>query len=284
MNTPHDLEDAVRDRFEHAMSDTTAPVDTLRTNAMARGRRLRRRRQSFAAAGAVAAIAATGFGVQYAAGGTDAREANDFTSDSSAPAKKKPTTAPTVATDGWWTMSASEMVERLKPLLPSGARVVDPLIREPGASEENTGFLTSGLSTPSSGGDGGFNMIFYDGDQRSKSVIHDPDKPGEPQTMYMASSPSFEQQVDCTWLLSQNNGSATCDQLTGPHGERAVFVKDADNAVDFVEFRMLRKDGSMIYVSASNSDQEKWNEPTSEAIPLTPAQVRAIGESDVWYD
>ncbi|WP_109506555.1 hypothetical protein [Nocardioides speluncae] len=278
MTTPHDLEDQVRNRFERTMSDTTAPVDAFRTGAVARGRRLRRRRRTLITVSAITAIAVTGLGIQQASGGSTARESTDYAGNGLPDVKQAAT--PSVS---WWDLPASEMVARLEPLLSTGVRIVDPLIREPGATEENFGFLISGITSPTSGGTGGFNMIFYSPEQPDEAVRDDGNDPGDSMTI-MAEGPRYEQQVDCTWLLSQNKTGATCDQLTGPGGERAILMEDAYDGIELIEFRMLRTDGSMMYVSTSNSSQDKWNEPTSYALALTPAQVRAIGESDVWYD
>lgn len=283
MTTPHDLEDAVRDRFERAMSDTTAPVDTLRNGAMTRGRRLRRRRQSLVAVGAVAAIAVTGFGVQYAAGGTQAEEANDYTQSSTPSTPSTPTDntpspsggVPSLGPDeipsanpdpgpkGWWSMPASTMVDELRKLLPEGMRLTDPIIKNEDRApseplREMEGYLIATLR-PETGGPGKANLMLY--------------RPDPARGRLSCSVESVNDPGDCR-LLKSPGGTVVGRVLDSTAGQVRALTIDLSTA-----------DGGVVMVSVANSLDEKWPEGASasaDKVPLSLAQLRRIAESPVW--
>lgn len=306
MTTPHDLEDAVRDRFERAMSDTTAPVDTLRAGAMTSGRRLRRRRQSLVAAGAVAAIAMTGFGVQYAAGGSEAREANDY-SQGQAPktapkpeSKTEPRTGgepspgpseiPSGSTsqppEGWWSMPASTMATELRKLLPEGMRLTGPETtnadRAPGEPlHELEGYLTATLR-PATGGPGKVNMVFYAPDDGVPAPPPSTDADGNVD-MFLDDQAQAQR-------LSCGPDAVTrpedCEQLKAADGTVIARVLDSTvGGVRSLGIDIATADGGIVMVNVANTLDQKWPDgatASADAVPLTLAQLRSIAENPVW--
>lgn len=305
MTTPHDLEDAARDRFERAMSDTTAPADTLRTNAMAQGRGLRRRRRSLVAVGAVAAIAVTGFGVQYAAGGTQAEEANDFTQGGkpSTATRAEGTPSPSAGTpslgplevpsgnpssepDGWWSMPASTMVTELRKLLPEGMQLTDPItMNEDRAPEEELheleGYLTATLR-PASGGPGKVNMVFYRPDDGVPAPPPSTDAEGNVD-MFL-DEPTQQHRLSCG--PDAVTRPEDCEQLKAADGTVIGRVLDSTKGgVRSLSIDLATDDGGVVMVNVANTLDSKWPDgatPSAEKVPLTLAQLRSIADNPVW--
>lgn len=279
MTNPNDLEDAVRDRFERAMSDATAPVHILQSGAIAQGRRIRRRSRAVLAVGSVAAVAVTAIGIQYAAGGTEAKDANDFTQPGTPTAtppdptpspssglpslgpEEVPAGEPDSGPEGWWSMPASTMATELRNLLPQGTRLTDPvtknLDRAPGEElRELEGYLIATLR-PEAGGPGKVNVKLY-----------------APETGRLSCSPdSVSDPADCRQLKAED-GTVIGRVLDSTKGEVRSLTLDLATA-----------DGGVVMVSVANSLDEKWPEgatPSADKVPLTLAQLRSIARNPAW--
>lgn len=284
MNPPHDLEDAVRDRFERAMSDTTAPVDTLRAAAMTNGRRLRRRRQSLLVVSAVVAIAITGLGIQQASGGSEAKEANEFAnpdpSDETSPA------TPDVVPEGWWSMPATTMADELRELLPDGMRLTNPITtnddRAPGESlEEMTGYVIATLRLES-GGPGKVNMVFYPPDDNQPPPPPSTDSEGNVDVFL--DEQTQEQRLSCD--PDAVTRPENCEQLKAADGTVIGRVLDSTvSGVRSLGIDLATDDGGVVMVNVANTLDDKWPDgasPSADEIPLTLAQLRRIAENPVW--
>jgi hypothetical protein len=257
-------ETMVRDALHRATDDLTAPTASLTATATLRGRSLRRRRRAVAAAGSLCAAALVAVPLGLTLGGTS--NPGSVATDPTPTPTPTPSVEPTphlVDNDGWAQMPAAEMASAFEGLAPDGIGLTDVMLtnqdRAPGEPEtQNPGYLlarltTNGVTT------GSVNLVLY--------------VTGQPANKYT-----------CPGNLTSPD---TCTEILGddgqPVGRRSV--KTYAGGVVEHEVVLVRKNGGLVYVDATNSTDDKWGpgSPVAGAtVPLTLGQLQTIAEDDEW--
>ena len=165
----------LRERFDHAMHDLSAP-DGLTDAALTDGHRLRRRRRVLTASTGVAAAAAVAALVTASLGGGAPSTGPQVATQPPHPRPEQrtsPTDAPPdLDAPGWWSMPAPTMAQELAALLPDGMQLTDAETintdRAPGRAAPGDGGLpdrraASGRGRPGQDQHG----VLLAGDQRS---------------------------------------------------------------------------------------------------------------------
>jgi hypothetical protein len=257
-------ETLVRDVLHRATDDLTAPVPSLTAAATHGGRRLRRRRRSVAAAGTLCAVALIAVPVVASLGGSSATSGPEVATDPT-PSQEPSPPGPTphlVDNDGWAQMPAAEMATTFEGLAPAGIGLTDVMLtnedRAPGEPVRKArGYLLADLTVDGSPA-GGMNVLLWVTGQRADKYTC----PGN--------------------LISPDD----CVEITGADGEtigRRSVTTSGDVVVE--EVALLRPNGGVVYVAASNSTDDKWGAGSAVAgpvVPLTLDQLQAIAEDDAW--
>ncbi len=261
--TTHD-ETLVRDVLHRATDDLTAPVPTLTAAATVGGRRLRRRRRAVAAAGTLFAVALVAVPVGLSLGGSTT--AGSVATDPTPTPTPTPTPEPTphlVDNDAWAQMPAAEMATTFGRLAPAGVGLTDVMLtnedRAPGEPKtQSPGYLLARLTTDGVT-TGSVNLILY--------------VTGQSDAKYTCPG-NLTHPDSCTDILGDDGQ---------PIGRRSVTTS-AGGVVEH-EVVLVRKNGGLVYVDATNSTDDKWGpgSPVAGAtVPLTLDQLQAIAEDDAW--
>ena len=264
MNDAH--ETLVRDVLHRATDDLTAPATSLTATALVRGRSLRRRRRAVAAVGTLCAVTLVAVPVVTALGGSNPTSGPQIATDPTPTPSATPTTAePTphlVDNDAWAQMPAAEMATTFEGLAPAGIGLSDVMLtneeRAPGEPEtDSPGYLLADLTLD---GDtvGGLNAMLYVTGQRASKYT-------------------------CPGNLTSPDECVEIEDADGQVvGRRSVSTP---GEVVINEVVLVRPNGGLVYVAASNSANDKPGAASTVAgltAPLTLDQLQAIAEDDAW--
>jgi hypothetical protein len=258
-------ETLVRDVLHRATDDLTAPATSLAATAAVRGRSLRRRRRAVAAVGTLCAVSLVAVPVVAALGGSSLTTAPQVATDSTPAPTPTPTPEPTprlVDNDAWAQMPAAEMATTFEGLAPAGIGLTDVMLtnedRAPGEPEtDSPGYLLADLTLDGETV-GGLNAILYVTGQRAN----------------MYSCPGNLSSPDECVEIKDADGHVVGRRSVSTLGE--VMVN---------EVVLVRPNGGLVYVAASNSPDDKWSSGSTVAgptVPLTLDQLQAIAEDDAW--
>jgi hypothetical protein len=265
--TAHD-ETLVRDVLHRATDDLAAPAASLTATAALNGRRLRLRRRAVAAAGTLCAATLVAVPVVAALGGSNPSTSPQVATDPTPSAIPTPTPSvePTphlVDNDGWAQMPAAEMAALFESLAPDGIGLTDVMLtnedrapREP--ETQSPGYLLADLTTDGTTS-GRVNLILY--------------VTGQPASKYT-----------CPGNLRHPD---TCTEIVGDDGQpvgRRSTTAYAGGVVEH-EVVLVRKNGGLVYVDATNAIDDKWGPGSPVAgttVPLTLDQLQGMAEDDSW--
>jgi hypothetical protein len=260
-------ETLVRDVLHRATDDLTAHVPGLTAAAAQGGRRLRRRRRAMTAAGTFCAATLVAVPVIAALGGSNPTTSPQVATDPTPTPSTTPTPSvePTphlVDNDGWAQMPAAEMAATFEGLAPASIGLTDVMLtnedRAPGEPEtKSPGYLLGDLTVDGTAA-GGLNVILY--------------VTGQPASKYT-----------CPGNLIKPD---TCTEIRSDDGE-VIGRRSVSTPGDVVinEVVLVRSNGGLVYVMASNSTDDKpgWGATVAGATaPLTLDQLQAIAEDDAW--
>jgi hypothetical protein len=255
----------VREALRDATNDLAAPVHRLVETAATRGRSLRRRRRAVSVAGALGTCVLVAVLVVAALGGSSATTGPQVATDPTPTPTTTPTPEPTphlVDNDAWAQMPAAEMATTFEGLAPAGIGLTDVVLtnedRAPGEPETNSpGYLLGDLTVDGETV-GGLNAILYVTGQRSNRYT-------------------------CPGNLTSPD---ECVEITDVDGE-VIGRRSVSTAGEVVinEVVLVRPNGGLVYVAASNSPDDKWSSGSTVAgptVPLTLDQLEAIAEDEAW--
>ncbi len=252
-------EPRIREALRDATVELTAPVQRLTAAASHDGRRLRTRRRVGAAGLTLCAVAAVAVPVALAMGPDPAKEA-DVATDPSVPL---PDPRPVDGQGGWWDMPASQMLQRLEDATPDGRSYADPVLTNKGENgpgepvAELRGWLGADVLADGATA-GGINVVLY--------------APGQDAERYTCPG-NLEAPDRCTEITDDAGEvvGRTSVSKTGPVSVREVVL--------------LREDGGVVYVAASNSADDKWgaaSTPASDQVPFTMAELVDVAGDATW--
>ncbi len=280
----------LRERFDRAMNDVSAP-EHLTAGVLNDGRRLRRRRRLLTGAGGVATAAAVAAFVVAGLGSGSPSTVPGFATQPQAPkSSEKPITGlPSLAPEGpngllpeppagWWDAPADRLLQQLKAALPDGVEVTE---HDPG-----NGSLGATLDAPA--GPGGFQMILYPPDLDEDLIPEGPvtytDSEGTEHTMIVANGVANARRIKCG---QQANYTDACEEILNGDGvaigRLTSFLQD--DTITFYEATFLGPDGGMVYLTVWNATDEKpgLDTPASATVPpLTLEQLRELVQDPVW--
>jgi hypothetical protein len=289
----------LRERFDRAMNDLSAP-DGLTDAVLTDGHRLRRRRRVLTVSTGVAAAAAgpvvdpASLGAGNPSTGPQVATQPPAPGPSSAP----PTEAPLdLDAPGWWSMPATTMALELASRLPDGMQLTDaetvntdPAPGEP--TREMEGYLTAVLRS-AEGGPGKINMVLYS--PAAAAPAPDVSTGGVPSPLTETDAddnatvhvegPTATERTTCDpeWL---NTPIENCKELTDDAGEPIGRVLDSTvGGVRSLSVDLLTADGGVVLVNVANTLDDKWPDgatPSADDVPLDLATLRAIAEDPVW--
>jgi hypothetical protein len=261
MNDAH--ETLVRDVLHRATDDLTAPATSLTATAVVRGRSLRRRRRAVAAVGTLCAVTLVAVPVVNALGGSSPTTGPEIATDPTPSATPTPEPTPhLVDNDAWAQMPAAEMATTFEGLAPAGIGLTDVMLtneeRAPGEPENDSpGYLRADL-TLDGRTVGGLNAILYVTGQRAN-------------------------QYSCPGNLASPDQCVEIEDADGQVVGRRAVSTAGDLVVN--EVVLVRPNGGLVYVAASNSADDKPG-PGSTVVgptaPLTLDQLQDIAEDDAW--
>ena len=263
MNDAH--ETLVRDVLHRATDDLTAPATSLTATAVVRGRSLRRRRRAVAAVGTLCAVTLVAVPVVTALGGSSPTTGPQIATDPTPTPSATPTPEPTphlVDNDAWAQMPAAEMATTFEGLAPAGIGLTDVMLtneeRAPGEPEtDSPGYLLRRPDARRRDGRG----------PERHPLRHGP--AGEP--VHLPRQPGLARRV-------------RRDQGRGRSGGRPSIRLDPGEVV-VNEVVLVRPNGGLVYVAASNSADDKPGAGSTVAgptVPLTLDQLQDIAEDDAW--
>jgi len=294
----------LRERFDHAMNDLSAP-DNLTAGVLNDGRRLRRRRR-IAAGGAGVATAAAIAAVVVASLGSSAPSVDTgFTTQPPSAPKATgngngdgdqsglPSPGPDDVEwsypdhpDGWWNMPATTMATELAELLPDGMQLTDAETtntdRAPGEAErELEGYLTAVLR-PAEGGPGKVNMIFSP--PNSGEPVPPPETLPDGGMRMFGQGPTPAEMTSCDpdWIVNPEDCTEILDADGNPIGR---VLDSTGNGVRSLSVELLTADGAVVMINVANTLADKWPAgatASAEEVPLDLAELRAIAENPVW--
>jgi hypothetical protein len=289
----------LRERFDRAMHDLSAP-DGLTDAALTDGHRLRRRRRVITVSTGVAAAAAVTALVTASLGGGTPSTGPQVATQPPAPTPSSapPTDAPLdLDAPGWWSMPASTMALELASRLPDGMQLTDVETvntdRAPGEPRrELEGYLT-GVLRPAEGGPGKINMVFYspaEGEPAPDassggvpSTFTETDADGNVTAYVQGPTTAERTTCDPEWL---NTPIENCTELTNDAGEPIGRVLDSTvGGVRSLSVDLLTADGGVVLVDVANTLDDKWPDgatPSADDVPLDLDTLRAIAEDPVW--
>jgi hypothetical protein len=261
--TAHD-ETLVRDVLQRTTDDLTAPLPSLTAAATVHGRRLRRRRRALATTGGLCAAALVAVPVFLSLGGSTkaGSVATDPTPTPSAPPTSSAAPPHLVDNDSWATMPAADMATTFEGLAPAGVGLTDVMLtnvdRAPGEAENDSpGYLLASITT-----DGAL----------SGRVNLTLTVTGFSDATYTCPG-TLRRFESCTEILGKDGQ---------PIGRR--WVTTSGDVVQH-SVALLRKNGGLVYVDATNATSQKWGWGSPVAgptVPLTLDQLQAIAEDDAW--
>ncbi len=293
----------LRERFDHAMNDLSAP-DGLTSAVLADGHRLRRRRRILTASTGVAAAAVITALVAANLGGSAPSTGPQVATQPPAPTPAStqdpkggglPRPGPAEwpndpfpdLPEGWWDAPADVLLAHLRTTLPEGIEITDydlgPTDRAPGEPGVSAGWLHATLTGPD--GPGGFEIIL------SMPDLEDPPDPvtttdaaGNEGTTMLATGPSNLVKVKCGHHARYTD---TCVEILDANGEPMGRVTTflQDGTITFHEATFLGPEGGLVYMSAWNATDGKPNPDTPQSAPvppLTPDQLRDLVQDPAW--
>lgn len=292
----------LRERFDHAMNDLSAP-DGLTSAVLADGHRLRRRRRVLTASTGVAAAAVITALVAANLGGSAPSTGPQVATQPPAPTPAStqdpegglPSPGPAEwpndpfpdLPEGWWDAPADVLLGHLQTTLPEGIELTDydlgPTDGAPGEPGVSAGWLHATLTGPD--GPGGFEIIL------SMPDLEDPPDPvtttdaaGNEGTSVLATGPSNLVKVKCGHHARYTD---TCEEILDangvPIGRVTSFLQDG--TITFYEATFLGPEGGLVYMSAWNATDGKPNPDTPQSAPvppLTPDQLRDLVQDPAW--
>ena len=299
--TEHDNGADLRERFDYAMNDLSAP-EHLTVGVLNDGRRLRRRRRILVGAGGVATAAAVTAIVVATLGGGSTSAETDFATQPSAPKASAngngdqsglPSPGPDDVEwtypdrpDGWWNMPATTMAAELAELLPEGMELTDAETtntdRAPGeAKRELEGYLTAVLR-PAEGGPGKVNMIFSPPNSGEPVPPVETLPDGNMRMFGQDATPAEMTSCDPDWIANPEDCTEILDDDGNPIGR---VLDSTGNGVRSLSVDLLTADGAVIMINVANTLADKWPTgatPSADEVPLDLAELRAIAENPVW--
>lgn len=275
--TPDEQE--LHELIERSLTDVLADAHRLETAAVVRGRTIRRRRRvvtGLAGAAAVVTVAAVVAPAVSGDSGTGRGLDPTHRWSNQQPASTGPG-AGDPASIGWWSMPASEVHDRLLPLLPAGVAVdafeLAPDDRAPGEPDVSTGWLHATL-TDSAGQTGDMEVFLYP-----------PDAPPAALDPNDADAPSAQDRISCP---ANPGPEKTCVEIEDGEGLRVGrLLTWTPGDLVYREAAMVRADGGLVYAATANSTDDKWGwDSTTSAVapPLTLQDLRSVVGADTWTD
>ncbi len=277
----------LRERFDHAMHDLSAP-DNLTSAVLTDGHRLRRRRRvltvstGVAAAAVITALVAANLGGSAPSTGPEVATQPPPSTEGPAPDVPAPSDGPDADPfpdfpEGWWDQPADQLLENLEEALPDGVEVVDgdAFLQDPG----------SGITLSGPAGPGGFQVMLYMPDlEEIPDPVTTTDAAGNEGTAIMAEGRSNLTRVKCG---HQARYTDTCEEILNSDGVTIGRVDTIlqDGTITFYEATLLGPEDGLVYLSAWNAVDEKPgpDTPTSAAVPpLTLEQLRAMVQDPAW--
>jgi hypothetical protein len=272
----------LRDLLERAMTGTPTPTG-IGSHALRHGRRLRARRRTGIAAGAVAASAVAALILPATLGGDSATvvdPAGKPSNSATVPVQEPPSGE---RPDGWWDMPATEMITAVEAILPDGITVTDP---GPLAADTPEGGPASGWIAPQLNGATGpglLNVVLW---PDFAAVDVESTEPGEAQATGEP-SPSVDYsgpdgRIDCPGNLGK---PAQCFEIVDKAG-RHVGRRSVTQHKGLLTFEvvLLRSKGA-VYAAAFNSVDDKpgpGSVLSAEQPPLTLDQLEDLVRNDTW--
>ena len=258
-------ETLVRDVLHRATDDLTAPATSLTATAVVRGRSLRRRRRAVAAVGTLCAVTLVAVPVVTALGGSNPTTGPQIATDPTPTPSATPTPSPTphlVDNDAWAQMPAGEMATTFESLAPAGIGLTDVMLtneeRAPGEPEtDSPGYLRADLTLDGETV-GGLNAILYVTGQRAS-------------------------RYSCPGNLASPDECVEIKDADGQVVGRRSVATTGEVVVN--EVVLVRPNGGLVYVAASNSADDKPGAGSTVAgptVPLTLDQLQDIAEDDAW--
>lgn len=257
--------------LEEAASRLSVDVDSLVAGGLARGRRLRRRRQVVVGLGSVAAVAVLGVGSVWA-GHSFGSSTQAISPADSSPPSPSVSAAPVFPPHAALATTA-EIEQRLRDALPGvameGLKVrigPDRMLRQSGGAQEapqtvGVGFTVGGAAV-------GFSVDWASAERVAMGLSVLP--PDSECTNGHPMDPGCHALPDGSWIDTWNEH---------PEGGTGTPANEVENRVSY-----WRTDGWRIYSSALNSTEEKGKTVVAVHPPLTVAQLQALATSDIWFD
>ena len=263
MNDAH--ETLVRDVLHRATDDLTVPVTSLAATAVVRGRSLRRRRRAVAAVGTLCVVTLVAVPLVTALGGSNPTTGPQIATDPTPTSSATPTPQPTphlVDNDAWARMPAGEMATTFESLAPAGIGLTDVMLtneeRAPGEPEtDSPGYLIADLTLDGETV-GGLNAILYVTGQRAS-------------------------RYSCPGNLASPDECVEIKDADGQVVGRRSVATTGEVVVN--EVVLVRPNGGLVYVAASNSADDKPGASSTVAgptVPLALDQLQDIAEDDAW--
>lgn len=281
-------ERALHDLLDSSMRGVLAPGDA-ETRARRAGRSIKARRRARVAALGVAAALAVAVPVAINSGGSTPGDNTSVAADPSKDAQPEPAAE-------WWTMPASDMAAALSDRLPEGVTLSHPELtnadRAPGEPQmEPQGYLVARLTGPD--GPSKVNLVLDPPVEREWSATGRDGLPSE--ATESDSVPADDDPVMMTGPSGPERYS--CDPMWVNEPDSCTVIKDEDGTVigrvldltvggvRALGITLVTPDGGTVMVDIANTLDDKWPHgatPSSERLPLTLAQLRAIAEDPIW--
>jgi hypothetical protein len=279
----------VRERFDRAMADLSAP-EHLTQAVLADGHRLRRRRRVLTAATGTAAAAGVGVGaliIVSVLGGSGTSTQPGFATQPPAQTNGPSTAPPSDGPDpdpfpdfpaGWWDQPSDQLLQGLQQALPAGVTIQSS---EPDPGD--AGWLHATLSGPA--GPGGLEIMLAMPDlEEIPDPVTTTDADGNEGIAMLSTGASNLSRVTCG---HQARYAGTCEEILDAGGEPVGRLTSMlqDDTITFYEATLLGPRGGLVYISAWNATDEKPgpNTPPSSPIPpLTLDQLRDMVQDPAW--
>ena len=290
MTTTRTHDDDARDLrllMDSALSDAAPAMTGLGDRVASTGRAVRRRRRVLVGSAAAVVALGAGWAAPRIASGPDGT--GSVAADpgpSPMPATVTPTSDADSGPQGWWSMPASAMADRLSTLLPDGVTLTeyehDNVDRAPDEPlEELLGYLQGELAT-AGGQRGAVNVMLL----QPRPLPAPSETPGsgiEGSAETATADLSASSRISCPGNLAD---TATCQELvdeSGHHYGRSSAWSDGD--VTIFEVTVQSADGGLVYGAVANTADDKWgvgSHVTADQPPLTRGELRDLVEDDVW--
>ncbi|MFC4786923.1 hypothetical protein ACT8ZV_20785 [Nocardioides sp. MAHUQ-72] len=278
---PHEAA-ALRAVLDRGMAGVHGDAHGMGAAARLRGRTLRRRRRIGATLGVAAAVAVAGLALPTLAGGGADRGAGVASDPTSVPPSTDP--VPDLPGEdgpqGWWSMPAPEMLDRLGRLLPTDTRVVDSVVmnedRAPGeAYAPMKGYLLADLTSSTSNGPGALNLVLV---PPAIGISQETDS-----ATAKAPGPGTRAHLRCPGdMVDPESCKILRDETGRAYGRQ---VRSVLQGVTILTVDVAAKDGGVVELTVADSNGYKMSPPaTADEPPLDLDELLAIAADPVWQD